>query len=50
MLMAMLAGEVMFFAGAIFWALKRGFPGVSVLFGLMAAMLIIMTLAMYGGR
>jgi len=50
MLMAMLSGEFAVFAVTLFWGIKRGFPGIVVIIGLILAMLMLMTFAMYGSR
>ncbi|MCS4320735.1 hypothetical protein M2407_005109 [Serratia sp. BIGb0234] len=50
MLIAILSGEFAVFAVTLFWGIKRGFPGIVVIFGLIVAMLMLMTFAMYGSR
>lgn len=50
MLVPMLIGEVAIFAVTAIWGFKRGRPEIVVIIGLLMAMLVWMTLAMYGGR
>ena len=41
MLMAMLSGEFAVFAVTLFWGIKRGFPGIVVIIGLIVALSLI---------